>query len=265
MSFSADIEAMERATVEAVAPDRLDEIPGWLLPMDGGTIGRARSAVPLTHDVSERVMAAQLAQLPDIVARYRAYGMAPAFRLPQSAAHLHAALAQWGAVAEDHSWVMTASPQGIQDAVASVRGAVGEPADNGLTVQVATEPSPEWAHLFLGEGFDPVDGANRVRNLSRAPCTLYLTAWRKGQALACGAASIGYGWLGVHGMRTAQGQRGQGLATRVLQTMAREALSRGVDRIFLQVGGTNAGAQSVYLKAGFAFAWQYAYWKLTVL
>ena len=47
--ITPDIESIERATVAAVAPERLDEQPGWLLPMDSGTVGRARSAVPLHH------------------------------------------------------------------------------------------------------------------------------------------------------------------------------------------------------------------------
>jgi hypothetical protein len=42
---AADIEAIERATLAAVSPRRLEELPGWLLAFDEGTIGRARSAV----------------------------------------------------------------------------------------------------------------------------------------------------------------------------------------------------------------------------
>ena len=41
-----DVEAMERATVEAVAPPEVLEIGGWLVPLDATTVGRAKSAVP---------------------------------------------------------------------------------------------------------------------------------------------------------------------------------------------------------------------------
>ena len=51
---AADIEALERATVEAVAPPEVAEIGPWLVPLDDGTIGRAKSAVPLVHDTPER-------------------------------------------------------------------------------------------------------------------------------------------------------------------------------------------------------------------
>ena len=43
------------ATLQAVAPERMDAIGNWLLPLDTGTVGRAHSAVPLhhgTHDPS---------------------------------------------------------------------------------------------------------------------------------------------------------------------------------------------------------------------
>ena len=43
------IEAIERATVAAVSPDDQAEIAGWILPFDAGTVGRAKSAVPLVH------------------------------------------------------------------------------------------------------------------------------------------------------------------------------------------------------------------------
>ena len=43
MSFS--VEAIERATLAAVPPDTLEEQPGWLLPLDAGTVGRALPGV----------------------------------------------------------------------------------------------------------------------------------------------------------------------------------------------------------------------------
>ena len=46
---AADVEAIERATLDAVAPQAIHEIDGWLLPFDSGSIGRAKSAVPLRH------------------------------------------------------------------------------------------------------------------------------------------------------------------------------------------------------------------------
>jgi len=49
MSSPADIASIERATLDAVCPAEVHEIPGWLLPYDPLPIGRAQSAVPLAH------------------------------------------------------------------------------------------------------------------------------------------------------------------------------------------------------------------------
>lgn len=52
MVDAAQIEAIERATLAAVAPEEVLEIEGWLVGLDPGSIRRAASAVPLRHDLS---------------------------------------------------------------------------------------------------------------------------------------------------------------------------------------------------------------------
>src|SRR5258706_8833133 len=75
-----DIEAIERATVAAVSPQAQEEIALWLLPFDSGTVGRAKSAVPLSHE------APQAAAIDEIEARYAARGLPVMLRLPDVAA-----------------------------------------------------------------------------------------------------------------------------------------------------------------------------------
>jgi ribosomal protein S18 acetylase RimI-like enzyme len=115
--------------------------------------------------------------------------------------------------------------------------------------------------MFLGEGLDPVDGASRSKALSRAEGTLFASLRESGQTLACGAACYAEGWLSMHGLRTAAGQRGRGLAGKLIRAMALEAQRRGIDRAFLQVDATNAPALALYRRAGMATAWSYAYWR----
>ena len=131
----------------------------------------------------------------------------------------------------------------------------------GADIVALDHPTPGWQAVFLGPGFDPVDGANRVRNLSRANGTVFVSAWVDGQTVACGTASFGQGWLGIHGMRTAKSHRGQGLATAILKSMSGLATQRGIDRVFLQVGAANTNAIDLYRRAGFSTGWGYAYWK----
>ncbi|HEX5738419.1 MAG TPA: hypothetical protein VFY22_07915, partial [Hydrogenophaga sp.] len=98
----AEVESIERATLDAVVPDRMEHVPGWLLPIFDGTVGRARSAVPLQHG------RADLSQIEFIAERYRALGFAPAFRLPELPAFdgFHAQLSRQGYVREQPSLTM---------------------------------------------------------------------------------------------------------------------------------------------------------------
>ena len=77
---AADVESLERATLSALSPEATEEIPGWLLPFDGGTVGRAKSAVPLSHDAPDAALVSQ------IEARYAAHGLPAVLRIPEVAA-----------------------------------------------------------------------------------------------------------------------------------------------------------------------------------
>jgi GNAT superfamily N-acetyltransferase len=245
-----EIEAIERATVAAVAPDRCHEWSGWLLPMDAGIIGRAHSAVPLSHQLENAPNVA----VQHIVRRYQRHGHTPVFRLPDSALALHGALQGLGFKPHQPTWLQVAN---VAD-MASL-GPLDAPT---WQVIVSQQPDAAWQSVFLGPGFDPVDAAARVRNLSRATHSLYLHVMHKEQAVACGAASISHGWLGVHGMRTAAGHRRKGLAAAILREMASQAQALGLARAFLQVDASNTSALDLYQRIGFRPGWRYAYWKV---
>jgi GNAT superfamily N-acetyltransferase len=242
---AGDIESIERATLAAVSPEAVAEIPGWLLPFDHGTVNRAKSAVPLAHTAPEPAV------LATIEARYRAHGLPATFRIPDRAAFdgFRAALAGGGYTVSKPTEVHTAMTSDV------MRVAPSPAAD------IAPQPDEGWAQVFLGEGFDPVDGASRVAILRRASGTLFASVREQGRTVAAGALAFAHGWASVHGMRTAQSWRGRGLAAQVLATLAAAAWSRGHPRMFLQVEAHNPPAQALYRRAGFTAAWTYAYWK----
>jgi ribosomal protein S18 acetylase RimI-like enzyme len=246
----ADIEAIERATLAAVAPQAIEALAdvGWLLPFDDGTVGRARSAVPLHHGAPAADPDELIAR---IEARYAAHGLPTALRLPEVPIYeaLRAALELRG--------YRGGKPTLTQ--IGSVRAMRAVSA--GTPAQVDTAPDEGWASVFLGAGFDPVDGASRVRALRRASGNLYASVREDGRTVAAGAASFGHGWASVHGMRTEQSARGRGLAGRVLAGLAQAALARGFDQVFLQVEAGNDAARALYRRAGFETAWQYGYWQ----
>lgn len=245
---ATDIESIERATLTAVAPERVGALDGWLLPLDTGTVGRAHSAVPLHHGRHDPALIDTLAR------RYRDAGLRPVFRLPD----LPAFEAWWPLLAargfrrEQPTLTQTGALEGLLALAPDVDG-----------VSLDARPDAAWMAMFLGEGLDPVDGASRSHALSRAEGTLFASLREGGQTLACGAACFAKGWLSMHGLRTAARQRGRGLAGRLIRAMALEAQRLGIERAFLQVDGSNAPALALYRRAGMATAWSYAYWRQT--
>jgi GNAT superfamily N-acetyltransferase len=251
----ADIEAIVRATYAAVVPEAIEELEGWLLGFDSGTVGRAKSAAPLAHDALAAALVDAL--IDRIVGRYVAHRLPPVLRIAvvPGLDAVRDALARRGFRAGPPTLVQVASTA----QVCRVGAADG--------VHLAERPDAIWTAAFLGDGFDPVDGASRARTLARSADTVFASV-REGSApgadfpaaVGAGAVSFGFGWGGIHGMRTAQKRRGEGIAARILGALARVAAGRNVARLFLQVDAKNAPAITLYRRAGFATAWTYEYW-----
>ncbi len=241
-----EVEAIERATLAAVPPQRLVPWEQWLLAFDDGTVGRCHSAVPLHHD------APAPGALAAIERRYADAGLPAVLRVPESAAFdgLRAELQAQG--------YRRAKPTLVQ--IGHVAGLTGGDLP-GSDVQVADTASADWEQVFLGEGFDPADGASRLAILRRGHDSVFASVRTHGRTVAVGSACFSGGWCGVHGMRTLPAHRGRGLAADVLAALGRAAQDRGVERCFLQVQQDNAAARSLYTARGFATAWKYWYWK----
>jgi GNAT superfamily N-acetyltransferase len=240
-----DVESLERATLAALPPQQLVELGGWLLALDDGTVGRAHSAAPLQH------RSADVEVLPAIEARYASRGLQAVFRLPQLGAFdaVRAALAARGWRAGQPTFTLAGPLDGL--------ALLAEPEG------VALDPSLHagWGAAFMGQGFDPVDGASRFAILRRGRDSVFASVRLDGQVAAVGLGCFSQGWCGIHGMRTVPGFRGRGLASRVLAALGREALRRGLRRVFLQVEQGNETALRLYRKAALAPAWGYEYWR----
>ena len=273
-SVSANPQDIEPATLAAVSPDAQTELDGWLLGFDVGTITRAKSAAPLRHPAPDAVMdaarSAHCIQAIEHQYSQRSLGAGAGagavagagagtaagaasqamFRLPDLPGFdlFRQQLARRGYTAVKPTWVQVAPVQSLLDLTPA------------LAAEVDAVPDSAWCQLFLGEGFDPVDGACRIRNLTRSSANVYASLREGGQTWAGGAASFSHGWASVHGMRTHARHRGQGLAGRVLKALAQAAQQRGLQRVFLQVEANNPAAQALYRRAGFSTAWTYHYW-----
>ena len=239
------VEAIERATLDAVPPQRVDAWDTWLLGLDRGTVGRAHSAAPLVH------AAPRADSLRELERRYGAAGLPTVLRLPGVSAFdgLRRELALARYERSKPTQVQTALP----DAVAA-RARVS------TEVSIASAPGADWEQVFLGQSSDPVDGASRLAILRRGTHSLFASVRREGRTVAVGAACLSHGWCGLHAMRTLPAWRGRGLATAIVGALLAAARDRGMAQVFLQVEEANAGARSLYAGLGFATAWGCAYW-----
>ncbi|TFZ08800.1 GNAT family N-acetyltransferase [Ramlibacter humi] len=241
--MTVDVRSLELSTLAAVPPEELLERDGWLLAIDGGTVGRAHSAVPTRHD-GAGIGAAEIER------EYASRGRRAVFRVPMLPAFdaLRSDLASLGYRAEQPTLTMAGTPAGLQS--------LPSPAE----VELGSSPGEDWAQVFLGEGFDPVDGASRLGILKRGRQSVFAAVRDQGRVVAVGSAGLAHGWCGIHGMRTLPAWRGRGFAAAILSRLGDEAQARGIDRAFLQVEMRNT-AQRLYGRAGFQPVWVYEYWR----
>mgnify|MGYP003576805186 FL=1 len=239
------IESLEKATLAAVPPREVLALDGWLLALDPGTVGRAHSAVPTRHEGIDAGL------VPEIERRYCERGLNAVFRLPRVAGFddLREALLARGYVGTQPTLTM----------VGETSSAAALPS-SGIAVELTAAAGDDWAAVYLGSGFDPVDGACRVGLLRSSRQSLFAGVRMEGRVVAVGCGCFAEGWWGVHGMRTAAAWRGRGFAAAILAALGDEAVRRGIGRAFLQVESSNT-ARSIYRRAGFADAWSYDYWR----
>jgi GNAT superfamily N-acetyltransferase len=237
------VEAIERATLAAVPPQVQEVVQGWLLGLDGGTVSRARSAAPLAHEPPT------LASIAAVEARYARAGLPALFRLPQLPAFdgTRALLRARGYAPSKPTLLQLAQLQVV-------------PAPAGQPVQLAPSADAGWEQVFLGEGFDPVDGASRLAILRRAQGGVFASVRTGEQTVAVGAACFCGDWCGLHAMRTLPAWRRRGFAQAIMAALAHEARQRGYTQVFLQVEQANTAAQALYARLGFTTAWCYSYW-----
>lgn len=245
-----DIESLERATLEAVVPAVVETLPGWLIPMDRSTVGRAVSAVPLRHALLDP------AAVPLIECRYTLRGLQAQFRVADviGLANLHHALMEQGYTPQQPTLTL----------VGNVRD--WPCARHDVSLHISKLATDHWKSVYLSPEFDPVDGANRVLALSRSSSMVYASLCNASDsvcsdALAAGTASFSHGWASLHGLRTLERARRKGYARALIAALGKEAAARGLDRCFLQVEEGNTPAIDLYRQIGFQTAWRYHYWR----
>jgi ribosomal protein S18 acetylase RimI-like enzyme len=243
--MNIDVESLELATLDAVAPTEIGTLPGWLLPFDNGTVGRAISAVPLQHHNMNP------ATIASIEALYAARGLKTQFRVADvtGLSDLHRGLRNFGYTPQQPTLTLVGTVHQWPHV------------DPYRDVQLSRQPSDAWRSVYMSGDFDPVDAANRVRALSRSQCMVYASLSDAYCYIAAGTAAFSRGWASLHGMRTLTRARGMGCATALIAALGQEALARNIYQCFLQVDEGNLPALHLYRSLGFQTAWLYHYWR----
>jgi GNAT superfamily N-acetyltransferase len=122
-------------------------------------------------------------------------------------------------------------------------------------VEVHDNPDAAWyGTAFEGEVPPP---APKV--MEGAPKAVFASIHQDGKVVAVGRGSMTGHWLGVDGIRVDPAYRRRGLATAVLQGLARWSGTQGGRRTYLEVLEENTPAVSTYLSLGYAEAYRYRY------
>jgi len=233
-----------------------ERLGGWLLRASGGFTNRANSVLPLGDPGLPLIDALDAAR-----AWYAARDLAARLSLPGPAdggpdptdpfPGLRAAVAQagWAVLPDAGALVLTA-------ATAEQAGdRVHLPAP--LRLALAGEPDAAWLAGYRYRGQDLPTYA--IALLTSAPEQVFASVLDGEDTVAVARGSLAGGWAGLTAVEVADGYRRRGLARALLAAVAGWAAARRARSIYLQVSDANAGAQRLYLSAGFAVHHRYDY------
>ncbi|MEU5782875.1 GNAT family N-acetyltransferase [Micromonospora lupini] len=242
---AAAVVALERAADEAWPAPTRGRLGDWLLRSAEGWTGRANSALPIGDP--DRPLPAAV----DAVERWYADRGQPAMintPLPL-AAPVGAELDERGWGSRPPTLVQIAPLPLATPAPGVPRAGAGGAA--AAVVEVATAPSDEWLAVAAGRKGGLPDAARHV--LTAVGQVRFAHAYVDGTLVAIGRGTVtGQGrWLGLSLIEVLPPLRRQGLARRVIDTLAEWGASAGATHAFLQVEQHNAAAVALYRTHGF--------------
>jgi GNAT superfamily N-acetyltransferase len=221
---------------------------GWLLRHTPGvTRRRSNSAAPLAarDDLYHGIEAVE--------SFYRSRGLPVLVQV--APAHHHAAL---DAVLAARGYRMAAPTLVLTAPTADVVAATAM--GDVYAVHIDAVATADWlaAYVALDGHGDSTTVAELV--LPRVPGpAAYASLTVDGKVAAMGLFVAEAGWAGVFCMATDRGHRRRGYGRTVLCAGARWAVTRGVERLYLQVGAGNEVARRLYERAGFTDSHTYHY------
>jgi len=248
MSAESEVLALERAAFEAWQAEEVAALGPWRLRFMHGVTGRANSVWAASGEPPQGFARAT----DEVEAWYAARGLAPTFQLsPISDARLDALLEARDYARLDPVSVQVADAARVGELLAGRDGVRCESAlDDAWFELSGTRGRFHGAEIHVYRAF-------LERIAPRAGFALARD--ERGAAAAVGLTIVAPPYAGVFSMLTLPEQRRRGLAAALLGEIARFALARGATRLYLQVEMQNAGALTLYARAGFTESHRYWY------
>lgn len=244
---------IEEAAFDSWPALEVAQVDGWRLRGARGVTGRGNSVCAIRSDgeiaPAERIEAAECF--------YRAHELPPRFQINAAVqpANLDDQLAQRGYRCYSPTFVQTASLATILERTPALRLAPH------FAVEVSEDFDEAWFALYVqSEQMDTRTLAVREAILRRiASPVAFAQLDVDGVPAAVGLGVARGRWMGIFCMSTRAEFRRQGAALALLRTLAIWGGMVDATDAYLQVQAHNAGAQSVYARAGFSTAYPYHY------
>ena len=133
-----------------------------------------------------------------------------------------------------------------------------------LPVEIANAPGGDWfrAYWTVESSRCLNDAAKDLyRDVLLAPRLpkIFASALHSSETAGVGQLVIERGWAGVQCMATSPRYRRNGVASSILNTLAKEAAGRGIKHMYLAVMADNNAAIALYASASFTTVHEYSY------
>ncbi|WP_328423788.1 GNAT family N-acetyltransferase [Streptomyces sp. NBC_00443] len=239
---AASYEELAHVAARAWRPVVSERLGEWELRTASGFTRRANSVLPLGDP------GIPLPDALDVVRRWYGDRGLPAY--VQTATGAEGTQELLCAELERLGWVREVSAEMWIGALAPVTDR-----DEGAGVVLAREADEAWLARYQRKGVSEV----ALRVLGSGPSVWFATvpSAEGGAPAAIGRCVVDGRWAGFAAVEVDPTLRRQGLATRVMAALARQALDEGASAAWLQVEAENVGAREMY--AGMGFAAHHAY------
>ncbi|MGC9535731.1 GNAT family N-acetyltransferase [Streptomyces sp. UG1] len=234
---SASYEELAHVSARAWRPVESERLGEWELRAASGFTRRANSVLPLGDP------GLPLQDALDAVRRWYGDRGLPAY--VQTATGAEGTQELLCAELEKLGWVREVSAELWIGALAPIADR-----DEGAGVVLAREADEAWLTRYQRKGVSEV----ALKVLSSGPSVWFATVPGAGGGApaAIGRCVVDGRWAGFAAVEVDPALRRQGLATRVMAALARQALDEGASAAWLQVETDNVGAREMYARMGFA-------------